>query len=53
MLLIDDSSAFNTIVPSKLIMKLEDLGLHPALYVLAFLTGRPQVVKAGNNTSLY
>jgi gmma-aminobutyric acid receptor subunit gamma/cGMP-dependent protein kinase 2 len=31
MLFIDYSSAFNTIVPSKLIFKLEALGLNPAL----------------------
>ena len=36
MLFIDYSSAFNTIVPSKL---------------LDFLTGHPQVVRVGNNTS--
>jgi hypothetical protein len=43
MLFIDYSSAFNTIVPSKLIIKLEALGLNPSLYnwVLDFLTGRP------------
>ena len=53
MLFIDYSSAFNTIVPSKLIIKLEALGLNPALcnWVLDFLTGRPQVMKVGNNTS--
>uniref|UniRef100_A0A8C7T6I6 Reverse transcriptase domain-containing protein n=1 Tax=Oncorhynchus mykiss TaxID=8022 RepID=A0A8C7T6I6_ONCMY len=53
MLFIDYSSAFNTIVPSKLIIKLEGLGLNPALcnWVLDFLTGRPQVVKVGNNIS--
>ena len=41
MLFIDYSSAFNTIVPSKLIIKLEGLGLNPALcnWVLDFLTG--------------
>ena len=52
-LCIDYSSAFNTIVPSKLIIKLEALGLNPTLYnwVLDFLTGRPQVVKVGNITS--
>jgi hypothetical protein len=46
MLFIDYRSTFNTI-------KLEDLGLDPALcnWVLDFLTGRPQVVKVGNNTS--
>ena len=43
MLLINYSSAFNTIVPSNLIIKLETLGLDPALcnWVLDFLTGRP------------
>ena len=53
MLFIDYSSAFNTIVPSKLIIKLEVLGLNPTLcnWVLDFLTGRPQVVKVGNNIS--
>ena len=53
MLVIDYSSAFNTIVPSKLINKLEALGLNPARCnkVLNFLTGRPQVLKVGNNTS--
>ena len=56
MLFIDYSSAFNTIVPvpSKLIIiKLEALGLNPSLcnWVLDFLTGRPQVVKVGNNIS--
>jgi hypothetical protein len=53
MLFIDYSSAFNTIVPSKLIIKLETLGLEPALcnWVLDFLTGHPQVVRVGNNIS--
>ena len=43
MLFIDYSSAFHTIVPSKLIIKLEALGLNPALYnwVLDFLHGPP------------
>jgi gmma-aminobutyric acid receptor subunit gamma/cGMP-dependent protein kinase 2 len=43
MLFIDYSSAFNTILPSKLIIKLETLGLNPALcnWVLAFLTTPP------------
>jgi hypothetical protein len=51
MLFIDYSSAFNTIVPSKLIIKLETLGLNPALcnWVLDFLTGHPQVVRVVNN----
>ena len=50
MLFIDYSAAFNTIVPSKLIIKLEALGLTPALcnWVLDFDVP-PQVVKVGNN----
>jgi hypothetical protein len=53
MLFIDYSLAFNTIVPSKLIIKLGALGLKPTLcnWVLEFLMGHPQVVKVGNNTS--
>ncbi|KAI3367448.1 hypothetical protein L3Q82_026303 [Scortum barcoo] len=47
MLFIDYSSAFNTIVPSKLVTKLRDLGLNSALcdWILNFLTGRPQAVQ--------
>ena len=50
---IDYSSAFNTIMPSKLITKLRILGLNTSLcnWILDFLTGRPQVVGVGNNTS--
>ena len=53
MLFIDYSSPFNTIIPSKRIIKLGALGLTPSLctWVLDFLKGRPQVVKVGNNTS--
>jgi hypothetical protein len=53
MLLIDYSSAFNTIVPRKLITKLRTLGLNTSLchWILELLTGRPQVVSVGNNTS--
>ena len=53
MLFIDYSSAFSTIVPSKLITKLEALGLNPTLcnWLLDFLTGHPQVVKVRNNIS--
>ena len=53
MLFIDYSSALNTILSSKLIIKLEALGLNPALsnWVLDFLTGHPQVVKVENITS--
>jgi hypothetical protein len=54
MLFIDDSSAFNTIVPF-IIIKLEALVLNAALcnWGLDFLTGCTQVVKVGNiSTSL-
>ena len=52
-LFIDYSSTFNTILPSKLINKLRTLGLNTSLcnWSLNFLTGRPQVVRVGNNTS--
>ena len=53
MLFIDYSSAFNIIVPSKLITKLRTLGLNTSLcnWILDFLMGRTQVVRVGNNTS--
>ena len=53
MLFLDYSSAFNTIVPSKLITKLRTLGLSTSLcnWILDFLTGCPQVVRVGNNPS--
>ena len=53
MLFIDYSSAFNTIVPSKLNSKLGTFGTEPlpCNWILNFLTGRPQVVRVGNNTS--
>ncbi len=53
LLFIDYSSAFNTIVPCKLVSKLIDLGLNSSLcdWILNFLTGRPQVVKVGQFTS--
>ncbi|KAI3369171.1 hypothetical protein L3Q82_026130 [Scortum barcoo] len=53
MLFIDYSSAFNTIVPSKLVTKLRDLGLNSALcdWILNFLTSRPQAVRMGSTTS--
>ncbi len=49
LLFIDYSSAFNTIVPIKLAVKLTDLGLNSLLcdWIQDFLTGRPQVVKNG------
>ena len=53
MLFIDFSSAFNTIVPSKLLVKLRELGLPPSIceWILDFLVGREQVVRIGNFTS--
>ncbi len=53
LLLIDFSSAFNTIVPTKLAVKLSDLGLNTSLcdWIQDFLTGRSQVVKMGQFTS--
>jgi gmma-aminobutyric acid receptor subunit gamma/cGMP-dependent protein kinase 2 len=50
---IDYSSAFNTIVPSKLITKLRTLGFNTSLckWIVDFLTGCPQMVRIGNNTS--
>ena len=53
MLLIDYSSAFNTIVPLKLILNLRSLGLNSSLcnWILDFLTGRPQVVRMFSLTS--
>ena len=53
LLFIDFSSAFNTIIPSKLITKLSDLGINTSLrnWILDFLTNRPQSVRLDNNTS--
>ncbi len=53
MLFVDYSSAFNTIVPARLVAKLQTLGLNRSLcsWILDFLTGRSQVVRMGNNTS--
>ncbi len=53
MLFIDYSSAFNTIVLTKLAVKLSDLGLNTSLcdWIQDFLTARPQVVKVGQFTS--
>ncbi len=53
LLFIDYSSAFNTIVPTKLAVKLSDLGITSSLcdWIQDFLTGRPQVVKVGQFTS--
>ncbi len=53
LLFIDFSSAFNTIIPQQLIHKLIQLGLNTSLcnWLLDFLTGRPQAVRVGSNTS--
>ncbi len=53
MLLIDFSSAFNTIIPQQLINKLNLLGLNNSLCncILDFLTGIPQSVCVGRITS--
>ncbi len=53
LLFIDYSGAFNTIVPTKLAVKLSDLGLNTSLcdWIQDFLTARPQVVKVGQFTS--
>ena len=52
MLFINYSSAFNTIVPTKLIIKLRTLGLNTSLcnWILDLVTGCPQVVRVCNNT---
>ncbi|KAI4875608.1 hypothetical protein NFI96_000890, partial [Prochilodus magdalenae] len=53
MLFVDFSSAFNTIIPHKLVSKLGSLGLDSSIcsWVLGFLTDRPQCVRIGNHTS--
>ncbi|XP_068507038.1 tRNA-specific adenosine deaminase 1 isoform X3 [Syngnathus scovelli] len=53
LLFVDFSSAFNTIVPQRLICKLDKLGLSTYLcnWLLDFLCQRPQVVRVGNNIS--
>ncbi len=53
MLFSNYSSAFNTIVPSKLVIKLRDLGLNTTLcdWILNFLMDRPQAVRIGSTAS--
>jgi hypothetical protein len=53
MLFIEYSSAYNTVVPTKLITKSMTLGLNTFLcnWILDFLMGHPQVVRVGINTS--
>uniref|UniRef100_A0AAV2L3U5 Uncharacterized protein n=1 Tax=Knipowitschia caucasica TaxID=637954 RepID=A0AAV2L3U5_KNICA len=52
MLLIDYSSAFNNIIPSKSISKLTYLGTDKSRsnWIYDFLTKRPQVVRIGRHT---
>ncbi|KAI3351189.1 hypothetical protein L3Q82_005610 [Scortum barcoo] len=49
----DFSSAFNTVIPSKLITKLTDLGISSLMcnWLLDFLTSRPQHVRLDNHCS--
>lgn len=49
----DFSSAFNTVIPDKLTLKLHNLGLSAplCLWIRDFLTNRPQVVRIGDCTS--
>ncbi|XP_036072145.1 von Willebrand factor A domain-containing protein 5A [Oryzias melastigma] len=53
LLFVDLSSAFNTILPHRLVSKLETLGLHDSicLWILDFLTGRTQRVRVGLHMS--
>ncbi|KAI3364107.1 hypothetical protein L3Q82_010936 [Scortum barcoo] len=55
MLFVDFSSAFNTVIPDKLILKLHNLGLPSSLchWIRDFLTNRPQVVRIGGQRILY
>lgn len=53
MLFVDYSSAFNTITPTRLFTKLQNLKLHPTLchWIFDFLSEHRQVVKMGSITS--
>ncbi len=53
MLFVDFSSAFNTVLPDVLALKLHNLGLSAPLcsWIHDFLTNRPQVVRLGGSTS--
>ncbi len=44
MLFVDFSSAFNTVIPSRLTTKLRDMGINSSLcnWIMDFLTNRPQ-----------
>ncbi|XP_042077993.1 uncharacterized protein si:ch1073-456m8.1 isoform X1 [Haplochromis burtoni] len=53
MLFVDYCSAFNTILPHKLVAKLQDLGLpySTCMWINSFLSGRRQRVRVGHHTS--
>uniref|UniRef100_A0A3B5QBX0 Reverse transcriptase domain-containing protein n=1 Tax=Xiphophorus maculatus TaxID=8083 RepID=A0A3B5QBX0_XIPMA len=53
MLFVDFSSAFNTVIPDKLVLKLLEVGLPASLchWIRDFLTNRPQVVRISGSTS--
>ncbi|KAK7910081.1 hypothetical protein WMY93_014765 [Mugilogobius chulae] len=53
MLFLDFSSAFNCIIPSRLVSKLQDLGINPntCRWVQDFLTNRLQCVRLGSHCS--
>ncbi len=53
MLFVDYSSAFNTIIPDRLITKLDTLGLPPltCAWIKDFLTNRPKTVRLGPHLS--
>ncbi|MGL5101461.1 MAG: hypothetical protein ACRC6N_02730, partial [Plesiomonas sp.] len=50
MLFVDFSSAFNTVISSKQIIKLGNLGINNSTcnWIMDFLTNRPQLVRLGN-----
>lgn len=53
MLFIDFSSAFNTIIPGRLVTKLTNLGLPLSIcqWIIDFLTNRPQTIRIGPHIS--
>ncbi|KAI4874716.1 hypothetical protein NFI96_007695 [Prochilodus magdalenae] len=55
MLFIDFSAAFNTVIPSKLISKLNHLGISTTLcnWISDFLTDRPRSIKLDNLSSSF
>ena len=53
LLFVDYSSAFNTIIPDRLVTKLQDLGISNPIcrWIKDFLSDRPQRVKVGQHLS--